>query len=277
MWNKMVVPKIIHQTWKTSKVPDRWKKSQEEWKRLHPSWQYKLWTDTDNRNLIKNKYSWFLPIYDNYKYNIQRVDAVRYFILYEYGGVYSDLDLYPIKPVDTFLDGNEEAYFVPSPSVAEIFTNAFMASEKGAPFWLVIFDKLKENKVPFWTKISKHLYIMYSTGPKMIDSVIKTYTNTLGLLPREKFSNFDNNQKHTNKYYNENAILLPLSGSSWCSFDSYIFNFINQYKSELAVLAVILIILIIVLAFIYLFKYKNLLKSCEVKLKKKCPIYRFQT
>jgi mannosyltransferase OCH1-like enzyme len=268
----MVIPKIIHQTWKTSIVPDRWKKSQDEWKRLHPTWRYILWTDEENRKLIADKYSWFLPIYDSYRYNIQRVDAVRYFILYEYGGVYSDLDLYPAKPIDAFVAGSEEAYFVPSPSVAEIFTNAFMVSTKKAAFWLKVFDKLKENTVPYWANFSRHMFIMYSTGPKMIDGIIKNYTNTLGLLPKVKFSNFDNDEKHSNAFFDENAVLLPLAGSSWCGFDSHVFNFINQYKSELAVLAIVLIILIIVFALIYVIRYRKLFKTCEVKLATKCPL-----
>ena len=41
------IPKIIHQTWKTKEVPEKWKKSQEEWQRLHPDWLYILWTDED--------------------------------------------------------------------------------------------------------------------------------------------------------------------------------------------------------------------------------------
>ena len=40
-------------------------------------WEYKLWTDKDNRRLIKNHYAWFLDTYDSYRENIQRVDAAR--------------------------------------------------------------------------------------------------------------------------------------------------------------------------------------------------------
>lgn len=30
--------------------------------------------------------------YDGYRYPVQRVDAVRYFIMLHYGGIYMDLD-----------------------------------------------------------------------------------------------------------------------------------------------------------------------------------------
>ena len=30
------IPKIIHQTWKDENVPEKWRKSPAEWRRLHP-------------------------------------------------------------------------------------------------------------------------------------------------------------------------------------------------------------------------------------------------
>ena len=42
---------------------------------------------------MNKEYSSFLPVYESYPYNIQRVDAARYFILYHFGGVYLDLDI----------------------------------------------------------------------------------------------------------------------------------------------------------------------------------------
>lgn len=41
---------------------------------------------------IEDNYNWFLPTYDSYKFPIQRVDVMRYFIIRYYGGIYLDLD-----------------------------------------------------------------------------------------------------------------------------------------------------------------------------------------
>ncbi len=38
--------------------------------------------------LIRDKFPWFLKTYQAYRYNIQRADVLRYFVLYEYGGIY---------------------------------------------------------------------------------------------------------------------------------------------------------------------------------------------
>lgn len=42
--------------------------------------------------LLKHRYPWFLEDWDGYEFPIQRADAIRYFILAHYGGIYIDLD-----------------------------------------------------------------------------------------------------------------------------------------------------------------------------------------
>ena len=87
------VPKILHQTWRDHDVPDKWKDAQASCRRLHADYEYRLWTDIDAEGLISTKYPWFLKTYRGYPYDIQRVDAFRYFVLNAYGGIYLDLDI----------------------------------------------------------------------------------------------------------------------------------------------------------------------------------------
>lgn len=60
---------------------------------MHKDFEYKLWTDESSLAFIKEHYPWFLPTYLGYQFNIQRADAIRYFVLHKYGGVYLDLDV----------------------------------------------------------------------------------------------------------------------------------------------------------------------------------------
>ena len=76
-----MICKTIHQTWDDYNVPECSVPWTESWKSNHLGWEYKLWSDEDGRELIEDKFSWFLPIYDGYRYNIQRADVIRYFIL----------------------------------------------------------------------------------------------------------------------------------------------------------------------------------------------------
>ena len=52
---------------------------------LHPGYEYMLWTDAASEQFIAQHFPWFLATYRAYPYVIQRVDAIRYFILYHYG------------------------------------------------------------------------------------------------------------------------------------------------------------------------------------------------
>ena len=51
-----------------------------------------MWTNEKARDFMVAEYPWFLETYDNYPQPIQRADAIRYFVLAHYGGIYIDLD-----------------------------------------------------------------------------------------------------------------------------------------------------------------------------------------
>ncbi|KAH3758943.1 glycosyltransferase family 32 protein [Pelomyxa schiedti] len=86
------IPNLVHNTWKDANLPTAFARASGSWKSCTKG-HTMLWTDEDNRRLIAEKFDWFLEDYDAYRYPIQRVDAARLFILYEYGGIYSDLDI----------------------------------------------------------------------------------------------------------------------------------------------------------------------------------------
>lgn len=236
------IPKIIHQTWKNENIPEHWKKSKMMWKKLHPDWEYILWTDKMIRRYIKKKYPDFLDIHDNYRYPIQRADMIRYFILKDFGGIYSDLDLYPTENIEKyFCKNNNEAYFVLSGNIV-FFTNSFMASKPNAKIWDYVLEELK-NKKDIW--LGKHFTVMMSTGPIMLHNVLLKHTELIGLLPRKKFMPYSSNEDFYIK--KKDATLMPLQGKSWNSFDSYLINLLNKYKFKLLIL--------IVLSYLYLIKY----------------------
>ena len=148
------IPKIIHQTWKNNDVPKHWKKSPEMWKKYHPDYKYVLWTDEDNREHIKLFHQEFLELYVNYPYAIQRADMIRYFLLYDFGGIYSDLDVYPSQSIDKWIL-NDSLYLIYS---GNFITNFFMISKRNHPFWIDVQNELKSIQLPFWV-IFKHFTV----------------------------------------------------------------------------------------------------------------------
>jgi mannosyltransferase OCH1-like enzyme len=162
------IPKIIHQTWKTEKLPENFKEWSNIIKRQHPDWEYILWTDKDNRKFIQEHYNWFLDIYDNYDVNIKRVDAVRYFILYHYGGVYIDMDFICLKPIDTIIDTNQCVFGYQSrdENKGDSIANAFMACPKNHHFFELLINMLQ---------YFRNNYVLDATGPTFLTNIVKNY------------------------------------------------------------------------------------------------------
>lgn len=164
----MIIPKIIHQTYKSTSIPEVWKSGQQRCVDLHPDYQYILWTDEMAREFIAEEYPWFLPTWDNYRYPIQRADAIRYFALVYYGGVYVDLDdgcqrrLDPLLTVPAFV----------RKTIPTGISNDVMGSVPRHPFFLKAIDSLNRYNRNW---IVPYITIMYSTGPLFLSVIWKQY------------------------------------------------------------------------------------------------------
>jgi inositol phosphorylceramide mannosyltransferase catalytic subunit len=93
------IPLIFHQTWKSETPPHQWRFAVDSWRTHHPEWAFMWWTDESNRAFVRDTFPDFLSTYDRFSYGIQRADAVRYLLLYHFGGVYADLDIECLSPV----------------------------------------------------------------------------------------------------------------------------------------------------------------------------------
>jgi len=246
-----MIPKIIHQTWKTSEIPENWKFGVDECKRIHNDYEYKLWTDEMMEEFVKKEYPDFYQIYKSYKYHIQRCDAFRYLVLYKYGGIYIDMDIVCKKKLDNLL--KYDIVFTKSANVPHLFTNAFFMSSKNNEIMKYCIDNLPKNaksKLLF----GKHNHVMYSTGPNFLSNMINNY----------KLENIKNHYVLTKEEYSGNCDVCNISntnickgghyfthvvGSTWNSFDSLFYNFcLCNYKK---IIFVIIIIIIIILLYLY--------------------------
>lgn len=134
------IPRIIHQTWKTTDIPamfsPQWAAS---WRELNPGWEYRFWTDAEIDCFVRESFPEFYPVFQTYDVNIKRVDAFRYLVLKKLGGVYADLDSMCLKPLEELLRGH---YLLLGSQQAGDWMlsdgdvcNAIMASVPEHPFW----------------------------------------------------------------------------------------------------------------------------------------------
>ncbi|MDQ6756758.1 MAG: glycosyl transferase [Bacteroidota bacterium] len=106
----MAIPKIIHQTFKTAKLPfiTRWHIN--NFKRKNPEYKYEFYDD-DRIDAFFSKE--FEPhIYEAYKkINIGAVkaDMFRYAVLFKKGGIYVDIDSSINDKLDSFINPEDEA------------------------------------------------------------------------------------------------------------------------------------------------------------------------
>ena len=163
------IPKIIHQMYRSGELPERWRAVPAAWAAHHPpsEYTYMLWTDESLRELIAREYPWLLPTYDGYEYPTQRWDASRYAVLHSFGGLYADLDVYPVASVDALIDGH--TLLLPhTPNIG--LTNAVMASTARHPFLLFVLEQLPAY-AHAWYHGARHNTILSSTGSTFIWAV----------------------------------------------------------------------------------------------------------
>lgn len=168
----MSSPLRIFQTWKSkTDIPDDFQYWSETWRACNPTYDYVLWDDADNRAFIAQHYPWFLERYDSYPAEIYRADAVRYFHLYHFGGVYADMDVECLCPVDQLMNlggvvlgrmGTDETFDSSIP-------NAIMFSEPREEFWLVVISMLLDEDVGARPEIA--------TGPNLLRRAFLLYQN----------------------------------------------------------------------------------------------------
>lgn len=242
------IPHKIMQTWKNKNIPQKWITSPESIKKFLPHYSHTLMTDEDNRNFVKEEFPDFLPFYDNFKYPIQRADAIRYCYLYKYGGVYMDLDIELLQSIDFLFEDDHDLYFVWNITFpTETVSNCFMASIPEHPFWLDVIEEMKkptESTFPY----NRVAEILNTTGPYVVDRVLKSNFYPYKVISKDLI-NVDN-LCHCDVH--EGNIIKPLQGQSWIEGGlAHWGNYLFCHKDGFAIIIItVLALLIIFIAFL---------------------------
>jgi mannosyltransferase OCH1-like enzyme len=273
-----MIPKIIHQVWindtflgnPKKDVPDKWKKSINQWKTLHPDWQHILWTDDLILNYLTTYHPDKLNLYKSYEYLIQRADMIRYFILYDYGGIYCDLDMYPVKNLNSFINININQFVYSSNS--NVLTNCFMMSPPKSKIMKTIQENLN-TELP-WFSYGKHLKVLYSTGPMFLNNILLSQIDEpFIILPRKFFNPYsivkekliteekDLSNIHINYITNETG--------SWNEIDTHVYNFVSKYNLFFITIGILSIIFIFIFLVYYMTKYQ-ICRESKDKCEKTC-------
>jgi mannosyltransferase OCH1-like enzyme len=101
--------------------------------------------------------------------HIEKCDFSRYAILYLYGGVYCDLDMICLRPLDPLMEGRElglayQPYEHCLPY--EVIANQFMASSPGHWFWPMLMNYIMR-------RYDTDRSVLYNTGTAIIARLVR--------------------------------------------------------------------------------------------------------
>lgn len=169
----IMIPLIIHQIWfqGIDNIIQPYKncfiKTIEFLK--NTSWEHYFWDQTRIETFIKNEYPNYWDTYNKCNILVQKLDVVRYLILYHYGGCYMDMDMEILKDFADLLNEEDELVFSLTKQLG--YNNGILFSNKNNIFWL---DFLKDvdSKINL-LKFDNMLNIQFSTGPINFTTFIK--------------------------------------------------------------------------------------------------------
>ncbi|KAI9741912.1 MAG: hypothetical protein M1834_000301 [Cirrosporium novae-zelandiae] len=219
-----LIPKIIHQTYINESIPEIWQEPQQSCLDLHEDYEYKLWTNEKSREFIATEYPWFLETWDGYPYPIQRADAIRYFVLSHFGGVYIDLDDGCNRRLDPLL--SYPAWLrLTAPSG---ISNDVMGSVPQHPFFLQVIDSLQSYDRSW---ILPYITVMYSTGPLFLSVIWKHWLDSNQPEDsRVRILSQDEYNRHAWSFFSHHQ------GSSWHGSDARLIFWAGNHWLLLTVL-----------------------------------------
>jgi hypothetical protein len=152
-----MIPKILHFVWLGPlKIPTTVKL----WEKMHPGWKVIIWNEEriSKLSLINDK------IYnlDTKRYN-QKSDIIRLEVLYRYGGVYVDVDIVSLLPIDSLLTKRTELFLVQEK--LGLVSNSVIGSTKKNNIILKIIKQIK-NEFDVSESVWK------STGPGLLTNFL---------------------------------------------------------------------------------------------------------
>lgn len=223
--------KIIHQTYKTSSIPENWQISQDKWIEYHPGFVYVLWTDEDLLWLMTTHFPQYLSTFNSFKFPIMKVDYGRTFVLYEYGGTYADLDVVPkfdhTYYADFFKSIPQEIGLAETSSTVGKYkwTNYFMMAKVKSVWWRLYWDFVKTEEYlnkSLWYKLAQHndyFHVLFITGPTALSNVVldnavesRKYIHTISrlMIGGQQGKNTTTQPEQTYE-----AFMYHIDGDSW--------------------------------------------------------------
>ena len=208
-----MIPKTIHYCWfGRGRFSPEIEMCMASWRKYCPDYEIKEWNE-DNAPMDK---PWVRDAFKHQKYAFM-ADYVRFWVLYNFGGIYLDTDMLLAKPLDAFLThrcflGREDAYNA---------SMGILGAEKGDAFCkqcLDYYDASTFNMVspPIITRFVTPMLFRYGFQE---ENTTQHLTNGIVVYQSEWFYPIHYSEQFElqdiGKYVTENTVAVHLWNKSW--------------------------------------------------------------
>jgi mannosyltransferase OCH1-like enzyme len=168
-----LIPRIIHHIWiGPDPLPEDQGPWIESWRRRHPGWEHRLWTEDDlPEDPLRPE------ILERLRAPVERADILRLEILFRHGGLYVDTDLECLRPLDDLLAGEDFVGVCHKPGR---ITNTAIAAAPGHPFLERALAEVRPMQT-YWSNASEGLKEV--AGPRLFERLVPDYPDITLLEP----------------------------------------------------------------------------------------------
>lgn len=275
-----MIPKIIHQTWKTKNLPVDFAKYSSTWKNLYPEWDYKLYDDNDCLSIVEKYFPQYLDTYLNLPSPVMKADMFRYMILYQFGGLYADIDAEALKPIDNLISKDDSMIvgveidfdnlafskfnplyknYYKKHNIPKQYVQYVFLSEPKNPILYQILEYIKEKSHK--SGIS-HTDTFLTTGPAVFSHIVHNNIDKIKVLDVKKFNGVTsiiNRYIMGNNKPDKENYLVHHEAASWKNRNDIIYT--------LASCVILALLVTMIIFFIYGIIYFN---KCKGKTSKNC-------
>lgn len=189
--------KNIHFIWIGSNIPEKYVDNILKCKELNPDYKIYVWLDKQASEKLLNNVtcedltkfkSMHEEILNTISSNAGKADILRYEIVYQYGGIYSDVDVIFVKP----FDDNFNKSFVSHINGYYNICNGCFGFNKGSKFLKFVLDCFPEN----FKMSGKDAWLPELSGPTFFTTCFVQYNDKNINTLNQKFLIFNNSYSY---------------------------------------------------------------------------------
>lgn len=142
-----MIPNTFHRIWLDDPEADTFLKYWDRFQELHPDWVFCSWNSSDNIPTLKNQ-----DLFDRAQkvcpkdWKRFKADILRLELLYQFGGIYVDTDIEPLRPFDHLCEHSCIVPFSPNrgPRGKRLLTQYVIGAEPFHPFIAACIEGIPE-------------------------------------------------------------------------------------------------------------------------------------